>query len=407
MKRIILLVSLIPLLLLSGCGDKLELEQFAYVVVIGLDINDDDDQLIDVTFQIANPQVGSTDKGAAANEQPSDIVTFTTPDLLSAKELANSVITRELTFGHLNTIIVGEKLAKTPLFHNIIASAIIDPEIRLENMLLVSKEKASEFIEANLPKLETRPHKYYVYMRQRWKDTGFVPLSDLNRYFQRLSGDLFLAIYATTEKNEEIRKNEDHYVAGQIPQKSGDPVQMMGSAVFKDGKMIGTLTGEETRMSLLLRPKSLSHYAIQSFTDPINNDFRISTNIMLNGKTKVKIDATTDTPDVKVIVPVKIQVFSNPSLTNYTTNLKNQETLKASIKNELEKIAMDLIQKTQEKFKAEPFLWYLEARRQFWTNHEYEKYNWNEKYSNAKVDVKFDVKIESFGAQLKPKVIKD
>ncbi|WP_172369129.1 Ger(x)C family spore germination protein [Sporosarcina jiandibaonis] len=407
MKRISLLVSLIPLLLLSSCGDKLELEQHAYAVVIGLDTNDEDDNLIDVTFQIANPQVGSTDTGAAANEPPSDIVTFTTPDLLSAKELANSVITRKISFDHLNTIIVGEKLAKTPLFHHIIASAMIDPEIRLENTLLVSKEKASDFIDANIPKLETRPHKYYFYMRQRWRDTGFVPLSDLNRYFQRLSGDLYLAIYATTEKNEEVRKNEDHYVAGQIPQKSGDPVQMMGSAVFKNGKMIGILTGEETRMSLLLRQKPLSHYAIQSFTDPINNDYRISTQIMMNGKTRVKIDASSDIPDIKVTVPIKVQVFSNPSLTNYTTNLKHQETLKQSIKNELEQIAKDLIQKTQEEFKAEPFLWYLEARRQFWTNHEYEKYNWSEKYSNANVDVKFDVKIESFGAQMKPEVIRD
>jgi spore germination protein KC len=407
MKRTILLVSLLPFLLLSSCGDKLELEQHAYAVVIGLDTNDEDDNLIDVTFQIANPQVGSTDTGAAPNEPPSDIVTFTTPDLLSAKELANSVITREISFDHLDTIIVGEKLAKTPLFHHIIASAIIDPEIRLENTLLISKEKASDFIHANHPKLETRPHKYYFYMKQRWKDTGFVPLSDLNRYFQRMSGDLYLAIYATTERNKEVRKHEDYYVAGQIPQMAGDPVQMMGSAVFKNGQMIDTLTGEETRMALLLRQKSLSHYAIQSFADPINNNFRISTQIMLDGKTKVKIDATTDIPDVKVTVPVKVQVFSNPSLTNYTTNLKHQETLKESIENELEKIATDLIRKTQEEFKAEPFLWYLEARRQFWTIHEYEKYNWNEKYSNAKVEVNFDVKIESLGAQLKPEVIID
>ena len=166
---------MVSLLLLTSCGDKLELEQRAYAVVIGLDQNEDDDQLIDVTFQIANPQVGSTDTGASQNEQPSDIVTVTTPDLLSAKELANSIITREMSFEHLRTIIVGEKFAETPLFHHIFNSAIIDPEMRIENEFIVSKEKASAFIEANLPKLETRPHKYYFYMQQRWRDTGYVP----------------------------------------------------------------------------------------------------------------------------------------------------------------------------------------------------------------------------------------
>lgn len=406
MKRIILGASLISLLLLSSCADRLELEQHAYVVVIGLDQNEDDEKLIDVTFQIANPQVGSTTTGEAPNEPPSDIVTFTTPDLLSAKELANSVITRKISFDHLQTIIVEEKLAKTPLFHHMIASAMIDPEIRLQNTIIVSRERASDFIHKNHPKLETRPHKYYFFMMQRWKDTGYAPLSDLNRYFQRLHGELFLAIYATTKREEEPKKNEDHYVAGQIPQKSGDPVQMMGSAVFKDGKMIGTLTGEETRMALLLRAKSLSHYAIQSFQDPTKKDFRISTEVMMNGKTKTKIDVTKDVPYVTVEVPVKVQVFSNPSLTNYTTNLKNQKTLKDSIKKELETIATKLIKKTQEEFKAEPFLWYLEARRQFWTLHEYDKYKWEEKYQNAKVDVSFDVTIQSLGSQLKPEVIK-
>ena len=230
-------------------------------------------------------------------------------------------------------------------------------------------------------------------------------LSDLNQYLQRLTGQLYLAIYATAEKNEEVRKNEDDYVAGQVPQKGGDPVQMMGSAVFKEGKMIGTLTGQETKMALLLRHKSLSNHAIRSFPDPFEKDFRISAQIMMNGNTKVKMDTKTDTPDVKVTVPLKIQIFSNPSITNYTTNLKNQETLKQSIEKELEKIAMEVIKKTQEEFEGEPFMWYLEARRQFWTLDEYKKYNWEKKYKDAKVDVNFDVTIESLGTQLKPDAI--
>ena len=50
--------------------------------------------------------------------------------------------------------------------------------------------------------------------------------------------------------------------------RSGDPVQMIGSAVFKDGKMIGTLTGEETRITLFLRRKALGHTFVQSFPIP-------------------------------------------------------------------------------------------------------------------------------------------
>ncbi|MBU8880070.1 Ger(x)C family spore germination protein [Bacillus sp. FJAT-29790] len=404
MKACKILLSIFIPLFLTGCWDQLELEDHAYVVVMGLDISDD--QVINVTFQIANPQVGSTERGAAQNEPPSDIVTITAPDILSAKELANSIISRKLSFAHLRTIIIAEELAKTKLFHHIISSAIIDPELRRETNLIVSKEHAKDFIDANKPKLETRPHKYYAFMLQRWKDTGYVPLSDLNRYFQRLSGELFLAIYATSEKNEKHRENEDSYIAGQVPQKSGDPVQMIGSAVFKNGKMIGTLTGEETRFALLLRHKSLVHSVIESFPDPVNDKYRISVRVK-NGETKVKVNTQKVPAEVKVTVPMKVQILSDPSLADYTQDTKKRELLKQSIKETVEAKASELIKKTQKEFKGEPFIWYVEARRHFRTVRDYEKYDWEKKYQEAKVQVHFDLSFESFGEHIKPSVIKN
>lgn len=396
----LVLLSMIPILFLSGCFGKAELEQQAYVVVLGLDKADDN--LVKVTFQIANPEVGSTGGGAAPTEPPSDIISFTASDILSAKELANSVVPRRLDFGHLQTIIIGEELAKTRLFHHIIASSIVDPEMRRETNLIVSKEKASDFIHANKPKLETRPHKFYAFMKQRWRDTGFSPYSNLNRYFQRLSGELFLSIYATADKNETVSKNEVDYEAGQIPQKSGDPVQIIGSAVFKNGKMVGSLTGKETRIALFLRRKALEHTFVESFQDPVNDKYRITLRMTKPTKTKVKINTKKTPAEVKVTIPIRLQVFSDPSLVNYPTNSANQKKLRKSIKENLEKETMDFIKRTQEEFKSEPFLWYLEARRTFWTMPDYKNYNWEQKYQTAKVDVNYDVIIESFGEQLKP-----
>ena len=67
---------------------------------------------------------------------------------------------------------------------------------------------------------------------------------------------------------------------------------------------------------------------------------------------------------------------------------------------------MEFIKKTQEEYKSEPFLWYLEARRTFWTIQDYENYDWPKKYADAKVEVTYDIKVESFGELLKPAVIK-
>lgn len=399
----LVLFSTISLVLLSGCWDMKSLEEQAFVVVLGIDTTEDD--MVEVTFQIANPQVGSTEGGMASNEPSSDIVTITAFDVLAAKELANNSVARKINFDQLRTIIIGEELAKKPLLHHIIASSIVDPEMRRETNLIVSKEKASQFIHANKPILETRPHKYFSFMQSRWLDTGYVPFSNLNRYFQRLSGELFLAIYASTERNELQRKNEDDYVAGQVPQKAGDPAQMMGSAVFKNGKMIGTLTGEETRIALLLRRKSLNHSAFQSFPDPVDDKYRITVRVMKKNNVKINVNTKKSPPEINVTVPVTIQVFSDTSLTNYTTDKENQQILKQSIKESLEKATKKFIQKTQDEFKGEPFKWNLEVRRAFWTMEEYDKYDWEKKYQYAHVDVKYEVKLENLGEQLKPAVI--
>jgi spore germination protein KC len=394
-------VCIFPIFLLTGCWDKFELEEQAYVVALGLDKASDN--LISVTFQIANPQVGSTNKGEAPNEPPSDFISFVVPDIISAKELANSVISRRVNFGHLRTLIVGEKLASSGEFQHIIGTSLRDPEMRREINIMVSPEDASEFIQNNKPKMETRPHKYYAFMTQRWRDTGEVPYSTLNRYYSRVEGELFLAIYATTQKNgQRSSQNEDNYLAGQAPQKGGDPVQMIGSAVFKNGRMIGKLTGEETRYALMLRRRALAHTIVASYVDPLNSKYRISVRLVRRGNTQIKVDVKQNPPVVNVNIPLICQVLSIPSLIDYPRDTHKQKVLKASLEEIMQSIAMQLVQKTQREYQAEPFLWYNAARIKFWTLREFEAYHWEDRYRRAKVNVDFDIRMEMFGKQLDP-----
>lgn len=391
-------------MLLTGCGDRLEIEKQAHVVIIGLDL--ESDKLFKVTFQIANPQIGSSERGKAENEPPSDTISLVAPDITSAKELANSVIPRKLNFAHLQTMIIGEDVARSPLFHHLIASSSGDPEMRREVTLMITKEKAIDFIEKNKPKLETRPHKYYQFMQDRWRDTGHVPFSTINRYFQRLQGELFLVIYATTERNEEESKDEDAYLAGEVPQQLGDPAQVIGSAVIKEGKMIDTLTGEETRLALLLRRKQVAHSMIAAVPDPTKKDYQVSIRLLKNKDTKVKLNVKKDPPEVQVTIPLKAQILSIPSLTDYVLNLELQKKLQESIAKELEKKTLELVHKAQKKYKADPFQWHLIARKKFWTLDAYNQFNWEKKFTEAKVTVQYDIIIESFGKQFKPPQIK-
>jgi len=395
------LALILPLFLVAGCWDHLELEEQAFVVVVGLDKGPGN--TVEVTFQIANPQIGSSDIGTAEGEPPSDTVRFTSPDILSAKELANSVVTRTINFAHLKTMIVHEALARDEAFPHIAGAAIRDPELRREVALIVSREKAYDFIQKNRPRLETRPHKYFELMQQRWKETGFVPFSTFNQYLQQQVVDsMFLAIYATADpKNYRVSRKDD-YLAGEVPKHSGDPVQMMGAAVFRNGRMIGTLTGQQMRWAQMLRHKSNIDAFITSFPDPLDERAMVTVRLFKNGGTKVRLNLAKERPDIHVTIPLRAQILSFTSLQPYATDTEKQILLERHLKEEIEQEALDVIRLSQRKFQGDLFEWELIARKHFRTMPAYQAYGWARHYRKANVKVKVDLRIENFGKQRTP-----
>lgn len=402
MKILRIACLLLITIFLAGCWDRIEIEEFAFVSVIGLD--EGEHGKVRVTFLIINPQIG-TSTNIQVDEPPNDIITFLSDDLVSCRELASTSVARRLTFSHTKAIIVSEAFAKSDRFFPMLEATQRDRDFRRDINLIVCKEKASEFIRNNHPPFDIRASKYYEFITSRWEDVGFVPLSNLHRLSLRTLDDLglFLVTYATT-KPDDPKKNfdsEGDFIAGQIDKLDENPLQMMGSAVFKKGKMIGKMTGDETRLSQILRPNVITNNILATFPDPLNEEEKVSAKIARR-KNKIKIKITDDYPIIDVTVPLVLSITSIPSETDYVTNIKNQELLKNSIQKRMESITMELVKKTQKEFGGEPFLWSEIARRKFWLFEDFNKYNWPEKYKNAKVTVKYDIRIEDFGKHYKP-----
>lgn len=406
MRKLKFISILIMVLFLSGCWDRMEIEDIGYVAVIGIDDGDFDN--LRITFQITNPQVGTSAK-VQVDEPATNIITLSSKDLITARDISSISIARRLTFAHVKAIIVSEDFAKSDKLFSLIEAAQRDREIRREFDFIICKEKASEFIRNNNPQFDTRVAKYYEFISSRWKDTGFVPLSTLHRLSQRTVDDtsLYLGTYATTNEDERklLAENEGDYLAGEINNQDKNPTQMMGSAVFKKGKMISTLTGDETRLSLILRPKTITNNLLMSFPDPLDKTERVTTTL-IRGKNKINIDVSGNYPIINVIVPIKLSINAIPSFVDYVENQDNQDLLEKSIKEYLEDKTRALVKRTQNEFHGEPFLWSSVARKKFWLYEDFESYNWMDKYPTAEVKVTFDVKIKDFGKHITPSNVK-
>lgn len=394
---------IILLLSLTGCWDQSQIEERAYVIAIGLDKAEDENR-IKITYLIANPEYGSQVQGGGTEEPPDEIISFVTDDITTARNAANAVIEKEITYDLLRVLIVSEEFAKDEDFIRWMYDTTKDPEIRRDVHLVITKENTSEFIKNNNPTLETRPHRFFELALTRGIETGMLPTSELIQFFRITEADaeLFLAMYGTTRNKEEDNQAQDNdqFTAGEFQfEGQTNQTNFVGSAVFKEGKMIGKLTGDETRISIVLNPTLDASDILTTYTDPFNKKYQVATRVNKKMANKVAMDLNAATPTIDVTIPFEIEVLSAHSMVDYEKDIAKRKKLKKSIEEELTNKIEKLVKRTQEEFKAEPFGWSLIARKQFLTIPEYVEFNWMKSYPDMKVNIDVEVTFGQFGRQ--------
>lgn len=400
-----LFVFMILICSMTGCWDREELEENAYVIGLGLDRSKFDGK-VKVTMLIANPEVGSIQGGGGSTEKPREIISFDANDFIAAKATANSVISRDISYELLKVIIVSEEFAKDQNFVPVIFDTLKDKEIRTDSYLAVCKEKAFEYFNKNKPRMETRPHKYFQFMIEHGIDNGLIPDSTLFRYFSAMDRgtDLFIAMYTTTEREKNPQfKGEDQYTAGQL-NVSGDldNTQFTGSAVFRNGVMVDRLNGLETRIVNILDDTTDIKDIIVNLPDPFSNNTRqMAARIMKTKNNKIKMNIRGDRSKIEITVPLKVVIMSNPSMVNYAKDPKKEKILKEHLQKNTRSLFEELLNKTQTELKGSPYPLSVYARKHFKTYQEFEQFNWAKSYPKAEITVKPDIKIIDFGAQKK------
>ncbi|GLC32590.1 Ger(x)C family spore germination protein [Clostridium omnivorum] len=408
-NKILVCLFISSSILFTGCWDKVEFEEQGYVGAIGIDNGPKNS--IRVTFQIVKTvsQSGPSATGSAmgsSEKATSEIITINSPDFFSARDLVGIAITRKITLSHSRVLIVGEDFAKSYKFYPILEASLRDEEMRRSMGLMITRETAEEFINNNKMILESSPTKFYQLMTQRWKQIGYVPpRSNINRFIQRTEQgeSIFIANYGTTKIfSVKGGKNESDYLPGEIGMTSKTSTEIIGSAVLKDGKMVGRLNGDETRLVSMLRSTPEFQSILYSQVDPLDPKYMIGMRLKKDKKTKIYIDTNKDVPLIDVTVPITIEVLSIPSFVNYPEDTEKQTILKNAIENEFETSSLNLVEKTQKEFKGDPFLWENEARKNFLTYNAYKNYSWSAKYPEANVKIHYKVTIRGFGKALKP-----
>lgn len=408
----ILLFFLAFSLLLSGCYDEREIDELAYPMAIGLDLGEAN--ILRLTLQLAAPLAvgggGENGGGGGGKSESSSIITVDTPSLYSGLNLINNIISKEINVSHAKVIVISQRLAEEDL-SNYLHAIERGREFRPDIFVIISNCPANEYLENVKPTLESNPSKYYELLLGK-KFTSFYPSIRMNEFYFRSESDCIQPVAilsdlgkyksvdqlkgAGEEDNSAIRRLEGLYEAGNIPIVAQQKNEVMGMAVFKKGKMIGTANGAESAYLQLVNGEY--NYSYWTIPDPLEKDKIVVMNILQRKKPKVEVDLNNDKAIVNISLDLEGDFTSIQSSRDYEDNPEIMEqTAEQLLKEEI----TTFLKRTTDEFDSDicGFGRYVKGKFLTWDN--WKKFNWFEKYKDTTFQVEVNLKIRRTGLMIR------
>ncbi|WP_227765578.1 Ger(x)C family spore germination protein [Zhaonella formicivorans] len=408
---LIVVLSLLLPLFTAGCGSNYEPDELAYVLLLGIDHGAQN--LLRVTYLIAIPKDiagGGQDAGGGGgggNGKGSLVTTIEAPSIYASMNMVNTYVGRKISLMHAKGLIFSETMAKDGFMAKFIPAITQFREVRNTMFLAISKEKPEEILEKMKPVIEPNPAKYIELLASTQNFTGFIPNVQLQEFYNELKVEgvdpASILVAASDEKlppdkGEGQYHTEGSYVAGELLKKGGVPIEAMGAAAFREGRMVGKLNGDETTIQVMLRGKF--QRGIFSFRDPIEKGNIIAMEVSQAKHPQIKIQLTGQGAVVDAKLNLEGNVLGNTSLIDYGLP-ENRAILEKAFAQFIKKQADALVKRAQQEFNSDILGFGIKARRLALTQKEWQGLNWDSLFENATVNIEVNYLIRRTGTLLR------
>ncbi len=448
-KKIISLICVVSLL--SGCYDYIEPNDLAYVVAIGID-KGQDDSLYNFTLQFARPtQIsgGSSEEGGSG-EQTIGTVKVEAPSIYSAVNVANHVISKTFTLSHTKIIVLSSDIAKEGI-GKIVDTVGRSTDLRPTVFFCVSQGEAGKYLESVKPVVEINPVKYYRLIFES-PNSSYIPKNDVGTVFANLKSNTeqntlpYVGVGKGSKKSSggessqgssggessqggsgggsqgssggenqsqspqpsstkdiKVPINESgfeyhmkEYVAGNLDIEKQNESEVIGTAVFKDDKMISTLSGIESQILNILTGRYISGYSVLYVPKSPNNPATIR--IEQRKKPEIKIKLENGVPKIKISLFLEGNFMTVPGDYMVENNLSEFEENSSEY---IREYAQKFLEKTAKEFKSDVVGFGKNAKMLFLTNDEFENFDWNKAYEKAEFECEVEFSIRRTGLTMR------
>jgi spore germination protein KC len=393
----------------TGCYDRQELEQQAFVTALGIDKAPGG--MIDFTLRFALPQNpagggggGSSADTPLAGKAP---VTYRAHSVTEALLIANSSVERQVSLTHLSNIIFGKSLAQEGLKPTMQA-LVRYREFRPTILVAVADGTAREVIANQKPMLDKTAGRLADGIALTSQKTGLIPvvyLQDLGRFVEGDPSGGVLPVFSINQKVKDdpkgeqgVKDGQDVFQPGAVPRAGGDPVEWLGAAVFRKDQLVGILNGRESIQLQFL--KGILRNTKIDFNDPLAPGKHIGLSIRKERAPRYAVHFSNPMV-IDVDVPLEADLLNIESGVDYTRP-ENRTKLEQNIQATAEKECTALLTKLYHDFDADVIPISAHVRGDFATDQQFTSYPWEERFHTADVRVHVSLRIRRFGVQLTP-----
>ncbi|MCC3359527.1 Ger(x)C family spore germination protein [Bacillus sp. REN16] len=380
-KMRMLLIAVFSIHLLTGCWDRVEVNDIAIVTAVGLDLMKDGKLRLSLQVAIPSKLGPAGGGGGQGNDKDSTFLISETGNTVSeAYRNLQMKISRRIFFSQSRVLLIGENLARKGV-KNIIDFHSRYHEPRINSFIMFTKGEASEILKT-LPRLESVSAeetkelvKLSVGLSVYVSDFLTMLLTD---GMEPLAPEFALAPLEVKEKNAQEKGQE-----------------INGTAVFKSDKLVGWIDKANTRGVLWLR-NEIEHGVVTVEVPEEDGGGNVSIDIT---KAEVKI-----TPNIENnMVTINVQVTSDMNVMENDSKLNLDDTkviedLQKNVEADIKERIQAVIDLAQKDFQADIFGFghaiYKKYPKEWNTIY---KQKWDQEFSHVEVTIQPEVFIRRIG----------
>ncbi len=393
--------------LLTGCWDRREIEDTAYIVSMGIDRAEDEYLW---TFQIVQAEHLPAGMLTAIPAEPdrlaASLITVRGATLEQAIQLLQVGVSRTVTLEQTRYIVFGAAVARKGL-GPLISQLLRHNQVRRTVGVAVTPGRAVDVLTAIHPLGEVNPAKIVEGWQLVQRQMHLSPPIRMQHFYSRLlasGGDPFMPVMAVNPGTQQPPGSPlppmagRSLRAGEFPRTGGNPVESAGTAIFRRDRLAGMLTVDETSALLALRGEMGKVY--NSVPDPREPEQMITLRFHQENKPQYRTSFSGGRPVIHIQLQLEGEVLSSPGETDYTLP-ENRRVLEEAAARHLQETSFaSVIKQVYGTWGADPVgLGHL-YRGRFPTFSDWQAFGWADRVTEAKVTVGIELMIRRFGLLL-------